>query len=597
MHLSYYIALLVLSTAVSVNTFEPQSRSALSTLTKRTVSPDNSCGGFDGYICPDSQCCSQFGWWYVFTSSSLRPLDWLLTILDSGTTDAYCGNECQPGYGMCGTAPSLTTSISVPSPSSTSSTLQHCLDAKDVPVYFPTTSGFTQLAEPFNLRLIYTPAVVVLPTTIQHISDAMICAGTHNVKVQAKSGGHSYASFSSGGQNGSMIVDLATFQNIEVDPSGVAVIGGGVRLGDMAVSIYNDSQRALPHATWPGIGIGGHATRGGFGPTSRQWGLTLDTILGLDVVIANGTSIHVTADDYPDLWYALRGAADSFGIITTFYLDTVPAPSSIINFEYIIPGLYTPAADMTEAFLHIQAFALNSSIIDGKIGFGVHLDGSAFTISGTYLGDLTTFQNILEPALLSGLPAPDQSTVGGNSWLDLFNLLAAPSSLYHPTQILHDNFYAKSVVVPSSSPLTSAALNNYFAYIISNGSSTQQPTSWFSQIDLYGGPGSAINTPLSTSSAYSDRNALWVVQHYGNMTGTTKPFQPELSFIDGLNAVLTDAMPDTAFGAYLNYVDPELSASEAHEFYYGKGTYSNLLAVKPTGDAGNLFWNPQSVGN
>lgn len=528
---------------------------------------------------------------------NLRPLDWLLTILNSGTTEAFCANECQPAFGTCGTATSSSTSISAPTPSSISSTLQDCLDTKDVPVYFPTTSGFTQLAEPFNLRLTYIPAVVVLPTTIQHISDAVICAGTYHVKVQAKSGGHSYASFSSGGQNGSMIVDLGSFQNIEVDPSGVAEIGGGVRLGDMALSIYNGSQRALPQGTCPGIGIGGHATHGGFGSTSRQWGLTLDTILGLDVVIANGTSIHVTADDYPDLWYALRGAADSFGIITTFYFDTVPAPSSIINFEYMIPGLYTSATDMTEAFLHIQAFALNSSIIDGKIGFGVHLDGSTFTISGTYLGDLTTWGNILEPALLSGLPAPNSSTVGGNSWLDSLNLLAAPSSLHQPTQNLHDNFYAKSILVPSSSPLTSAALNNYFAYIIENGSSSQQPTPWFSDIHLYGGPGSAINTPPSNASAYSDRDALWLVQHYGNMTDTNEPFPAELSFIDGLNAALTDAMPDTTFGAYLNFVDPELSPSEAHEIYYGSTTYDRLVAIKRTWDEGDLFWNPQSVGN
>ena len=474
--------------------------------------------------------------------------------------------------------------------------MQDCLDAKDVPVYFPTTSGFAHLAEPSNLRLTYVPAVVVLPATIQHISDALICAGTYHVKVQAKSGGHSYASFSSGGQTGSMIVDLASFQTVEVDSSGVAEIVGGIRLGDMALAIYNGSESALPHRTCPGIGIGGHATHGGFGYTSRQWGLTLDTILGLDVVIANGTSIHVTADDYPDLWYALRGAADSFGIITTFYLDTVPAPSSIVAFEYKIPGLYTSATNMTEASFHIQAFALNSSIIDGKIGFGVHLDGSSFTISVTYLGDLTNWENILEPALLSGLPAPDSSTVGENSWLDSLNLLAAPASLSQPTQNMHDNFYAKSVVVPSFSPLTSAALDNSFANIIENGSSAQQPTPWVSIIDLYGGPGSAISTPLS-NSAYSDRDALRVVQHYGNMTGTNEPFPTELSFIGGLNAALTDALPNTTFRGYLNYVDPELSASEAHEFYYGNAAYDRSLAIKQTWDAGDLFWNPQTVGD
>ena len=138
----------------------------------------------------------------------------------------------------------------------------------------------------------------------------------------------------------------------------------------------------------------------------------------------------------------LRGAADSFGIITTFYFDTVPAPSSIINFVYDIPALDTSATKMTEAFLHIQAFALNSSIIDGKIGFGLHLDSSIFTISGTYLGDLPTWGNNLEPALLSGLPAPNSSTLGDNSWLDSLRLLAAPTPLYQPTQNynLHDDF-------------------------------------------------------------------------------------------------------------------------------------------------------------
>ena len=70
-----------------------------------------------------------------------------------------------------------------------SETLQDCLASKNVPVYFPLSPEFSQLAEPYNLRLVYTPAVIVLPTTEQQVSDAVICAGKYNVKVQAKSGG------------------------------------------------------------------------------------------------------------------------------------------------------------------------------------------------------------------------------------------------------------------------------------------------------------------------------------------------------------------------------------------------------------------------
>ena len=140
-------------------------------------------------------------------------------------------------------------------------------------------------------------------------------------------------------------------------------------------------------------------------------------------------------------------------------------------------------------------------------------------------------------------------------------------------------------------------MENYIAYIIENGSSTRHPAPWFSDLYLFGGPGSAINTPLSNSSAYSDRDALWVGRHYGKMHNTNEAFPPELSFIDGLNAALTEAMPDTKFGAYLSWVDSELSASEAHEIYFGTETYDRLLAIKKTWDAGDLFWNPLSVGN
>ena len=131
----------------------------------------------------------------------------------------------------------------------TSTTLQDCLGASNVPVSFTNSAVFSALAQPYNLRLAYIPAVIVLPTTMQHIIDAVLCAGKSNVKVQAKSGGHSYASFSSGGQNGAMVIDLESFQQITVGAGGIAQTGPGVRLGDMALGIFNQSQRALPHGT------------------------------------------------------------------------------------------------------------------------------------------------------------------------------------------------------------------------------------------------------------------------------------------------------------------------------------------------------------
>lgn len=98
-----------------------------------------------------------------------------------------------------------------------------------------------------------------------------------------------------------------------------------------------------------------------------------------------------------------------------------------------------------------------------------------------------------------------------------------------------------------------------------------------------------------TSSAYSDRSNLWVFQNYASRTGSTSA--AIISFVAGLNNAVTSAQPQTAFGAYANYVDPELTAAQAHSLYYDSPTYAKLNAIKNEVDPGKVFWNPQAVGN
>lgn len=100
-----------------------------------------------------------------------------------------------------------------------------------------------------------------------------------------------------------MVIDLQQFQNITVDKEGIAMVGGGVRLGNLALGLYNQSQRAVPHGTCPGVGIGGHMTHGGYGYDSRAWGLALDSIIGLDVVLANGSFVHASSTQYADIYW------------------------------------------------------------------------------------------------------------------------------------------------------------------------------------------------------------------------------------------------------------------------------------------------------
>lgn len=65
-----------------------------------------------------------------------------------------------------------------------------------------------------------------------------------------------------------------------------------------------------------------------------MWGLSLDTIVEYDLVLANGTVAQVTADSHPDLFWALQGAASSFGIVTHYKVKTFEAPASSVYYQY-----------------------------------------------------------------------------------------------------------------------------------------------------------------------------------------------------------------------------------------------------------------------
>ncbi|KAL9014899.1 MAG: hypothetical protein Q9173_000454 [Seirophora scorigena] len=350
-----------------------------------------------------------------------------------------------------------------------------------------------------------------------------------------------------------MVISLEAFQTVSVNNEGVAQVGGGVRLGNLATGIYNQSKRALPHGICPGVGIGGHATHGGY----CKWHILIRPI----------------------------------GIITTFHFQTLLAPTSMVNWNYIVP--VSSGEEAAAAFSHIQDFALNASVIDDKIGFGVVPSPASFRIHGKYRGDEAVFKTKIAPELLRSLPAPSETSIKSLEWLvsladEWGSPLPQPLSGYDE----HDNFYAKSVVVPEATPLTPSALLNFFTYIV-NSASTYPPV-WFAELNLYGGPSSRINSPspLAANSAYSHRDTLWVAQLYSTVpTAADGGEKAAIEFVQGLNDAL-----GMGYDGYQNYVDPGLSAEEAHEAYYGSEVYARLLRVKEAVDPEHVFWNPQAVG-
>ncbi|KAL5117079.1 hypothetical protein ACEQ8H_005038 [Pleosporales sp. CAS-2024a] len=551
---------------------------SLSSVQAQGVSTDGSCGGYGSIVCKGSgfgDCCSQYGW--------------------CGSSAEYCSTGCQLEYGTCSSSEStlasstLISSADAPPTGSGAQSALQCLQDKSVPYKSASDADYSDLIKPYNTRLPYTPAVMVFPTTNQHVQDAVICAAQSGLKVQAKSGGHSYASMGLGGQNGSMSINLRSFQTVEVDPStGIATVGGGVRIGNLADGLWNQGRRSVSQGTCAGIGIGGHYTHGGYGHTSRNYGLAMDQIVAVDVVLANGTLVKASWTAYPDIFWAVRGAAESFGIVTTFYLQTRPAPDSITYFAIPFQGVNSKAI-FTNALLHLQSVAQNASIVDDKLSFGIYLDNyGSFSLSGAYFGSVQEFHSQIQPELLRSLP-PATPTVESLTWYDYLVKVSGTTTI--KTSVtgydLHQNFFAKSLTVPESDGLDESTLDALYDHL-----QTANTVQYYIIINLYGGPGSAINANAKKDprfAAYSDRDSLWVLQNSGT-NATSMPF------INGINEAIIKAQPRTRFGAYLNYIDPSYDAPTAHRVYYGDAVYARLAALKKVVDPQRVFWNPLAIG-
>jgi hypothetical protein len=98
-----------------------------------------------------------------------------------------------------------------------------------VPIKLISGSDWSTYAATYNERLEYTPSVITLPTTNQNVQDAVTCGVLFGATMQAKGGGHSYASFSTGGTNGDLMIDMQQFQTVSVDANGIATVGAGLR--------------------------------------------------------------------------------------------------------------------------------------------------------------------------------------------------------------------------------------------------------------------------------------------------------------------------------------------------------------------------------
>ncbi|OBT76709.1 hypothetical protein VF21_03920 [Pseudogymnoascus sp. 05NY08] len=434
--------------------------------------------------------------------------------------------------------------------------------------------------KPYNLSIPITPAAITYPTTTAQVAAIIKCAADANLKVQARSGGHSYGNYCLGGVNGAVVIDLRHFQQFSMDrTTWQATVGPGTLLGDLTKRMHEAGNRAMAHGICPQVGLGGHATIGGLGPSSRLWGSALDHIEEVEIVLADSTIKRCSATENIDIFWAVKGAAASFGVVTEFKLRTEPEPGEVVEFEYSFTvGSF---ASQAAVFKRWQSLVADPELTR-KFATKVAISAAGMIISGTYFGSQAEYDAFDMKRQLGG--ESDSRTIVFRDWLGLVGHWAEDAALLFAGG-LPAHFYNKTLTFNDATLIPDAVIDNLFAYLdrVSKGTLI-----WFLVFSLAGG---AVNDIAQDATSYAHRDALFYFESYG--ISLVKVSKATKDFIAGINTTLKNGVPGVEdLGSYTGYVDPELPNGPLQ---YWRTNLPRLEQIKANIDPGDVFHNPQSV--
>ncbi len=412
-----------------------------------------------------------------------------------------------------------------------------------------------------------TPMAIVRAADADDVSAAVDFACRNGLELAVRSGGHSLAGHSSG--DGVLVLDTRDLRGLHVDlDAGVAWAGAGLIAGEVTTALAEHGM-AVPFGDTATVGIAGLTLGGGIGWLARKYGLAIDALVSAEIVTADGRVLTVSADQHPDLFWALRGGGGNFGIVTRFCYRLSPV-GEVLGGAIFLP----PTSDVLRSLVPLAMSAPEELT---TIGFIMpippvpfvaeeHHGKPSLVLMFVYAGDPADGQAAIEP--FTRVAAPFGVAAMPMPYPGIYEF-TAEGGHRHPST-------TRSLFLDT---LTDASVDAILDAL------DTAPEGSMVQLRVFGG---AMGRVGAQDTAFAHRTAA--VQ----ITIINRLMAPEaVPDVLAWNRALFMALEPAASGVYVNFLEDE-GADRIRQAYPG-GTYERLAAVKRRYDASNVFRRNQNI--
>ena len=254
------------------------------------------------------------------------------------------------------------------------------------------------------------PALIAQCRDARDISHAVTFARDRELLVAVRGGGHSWPGLSV--CDGGMMLDLSAMNSVDVDPEKHRAYAKGGAL----LNALDTATRKHGLITTAGVvshtGVGGFTLGGGFGRLNRKFGLAVDNLRGAEIITADGQIRQVSAEQEPDLFWAIRGGGGNFGVVSQFEYEVYPFPLEVYSGNIVFP--IADARKVLEFYAEWYA-GLSDDMYAGPAMLTLPDGTSVLVMEVVYAGDPAAGEKALAPLLKVATPL--DSSVGMNDYM------------------------------------------------------------------------------------------------------------------------------------------------------------------------------------